>query len=62
MVKAREVAMRYPRLRSRLDDSSAADYPAAPGQTFDIGLRALLHGLTAQLTGRTMHEPRRAGR
>ncbi|WP_155371442.1 TetR/AcrR family transcriptional regulator C-terminal domain-containing protein [Catellatospora vulcania] len=48
--KAREIAMRYPRLRARLDDSSTAGYAAAPEQTFDVGLRALLHGLAAQLT------------
>jgi AcrR family transcriptional regulator len=50
MAKAKEVAAQFPRLRSRLDDSAATEYAAAPEHTFELGLRALIHGLDTQLT------------
>jgi AcrR family transcriptional regulator len=50
MDKAREIAMGFPRLRSRLDAPEAERYAEAPEQTFEHGLRALLHGLDAELT------------
>ncbi|MFG2601781.1 TetR/AcrR family transcriptional regulator C-terminal domain-containing protein [Streptomyces sp. NPDC048462] len=52
MAKAREIAMRYPRLRVRLETPAAAEYAAAPDQTFEFGLRALLDGLEQDLTAR----------
>ncbi|MEU9094655.1 TetR/AcrR family transcriptional regulator C-terminal domain-containing protein [Streptomyces sp. NPDC048428] len=45
MAKAREIAMGYPRLRTRLETRAAAAYAAAPDETFEFGLRALLDGL-----------------
>jgi AcrR family transcriptional regulator len=48
MTKAREVAARFPRLRARLD-TAAADYGAAPDNTFEFGLEAILDGLEARL-------------
>ena len=48
MARAEAVAAQYPRLRARLD-TAAASYAGAPEDTFDIGLRALLDGLAAQL-------------
>ncbi|MET9387242.1 TetR/AcrR family transcriptional regulator [Streptomyces sp. NPDC002928] len=49
MTKAREVALRFPRLRTRLDTPVAAGYNASPEQTFELGLRALLDGLETEL-------------
>ncbi|MFE7794600.1 TetR/AcrR family transcriptional regulator [Streptomyces sp. NPDC057460] len=49
MTKAQEIAMRYPRLRARLDTQAAADYAAAPDKTFEFGLQALLDGLEPEL-------------
>jgi AcrR family transcriptional regulator len=51
MDRAREIATRYPRLRARLD-TAAADYAAAPTDTFEVGLQAILDGLQAQLAGK----------
>jgi AcrR family transcriptional regulator len=48
MAKAREIAAQFPRLRARLE-TSAADYGAAPENTFKFGLQAILDGLQAQL-------------
>ncbi len=48
LAEARTIAARYPHLRSRLD-TSASDYGAAPANTFEFGLRAILDGLEAQL-------------
>ncbi|MFF4750766.1 TetR/AcrR family transcriptional regulator [Streptomyces sp. NPDC002514] len=45
MTKAREIAVRYPRLRARLETRAATEYAAAPDKTFEFGLRALLDGL-----------------
>lgn len=45
--KARGAAAHHLRLRARLD-APAADGIAAPEQTFELGLRALLDGLEAQ--------------
>ncbi|MFE7330184.1 TetR/AcrR family transcriptional regulator C-terminal domain-containing protein [Streptomyces sp. NPDC057565] len=49
MTKAAEVAQEFPRLRARLTQPAATDYAAAPAQTLERGLRALLAGLQAQL-------------
>ncbi|MCA6092283.1 TetR/AcrR family transcriptional regulator C-terminal domain-containing protein [Streptomyces sp. SCA3-4] len=48
LAKATEVAERFPRLRARLG-SAAADYNAAPDDTYATGLHALLDGLTAAM-------------
>jgi AcrR family transcriptional regulator len=48
MANAREIASQFPRLRARLD-TAAAGYGAAPEDTFEFGLQALLDGLQAQL-------------
>jgi AcrR family transcriptional regulator len=46
MEKAKEVAARFPRLRARLE-TAAAEYAAAPKNTFELGLQAILDGLEA---------------
>jgi AcrR family transcriptional regulator len=48
MAKARAVAEQYPRLRDRRA-TATADYGAAPENSFEFGLNALLGGLEAQL-------------
>ncbi|MEV7239228.1 TetR/AcrR family transcriptional regulator C-terminal domain-containing protein [Streptomyces sp. NPDC051020] len=47
MDRAQEVAMRHPHLRVRLE-TPAAEYNAAPDQSFEFGLEALLDGLQHQ--------------
>lgn len=66
MAAARDVALQFPRLRRRLDAPAARQYAAAPDQTFELGLRALIDGLQAQLaahssagSGRDAHPARR---
>jgi AcrR family transcriptional regulator len=52
VARATELAAQFPRLRARLSaqpDDAAAGYGAAPGGSFDFGLRAILDGLEAQL-------------
>lgn len=49
MANAGEVAADFPRLRARLNDPAATDYAAAPEDTLELGLRALLAGLEAEL-------------
>jgi AcrR family transcriptional regulator len=51
MAKAREIAAQFPRLRARLG-TPATEYAASPENTFEVGLRAILEGLDAQLTVR----------
>jgi AcrR family transcriptional regulator len=48
MAEAGQIAARFPRLRARLE-TAAADYGAAPDNSFEFGLQALLDGLEAQL-------------
>jgi len=48
MTRARDIAMQFPRLRSRLE-TPAAGYAAAPEHSFEFGLHAILDGLEAQL-------------
>lgn len=50
MTKAAEVAMAFPRLRTRLDSPAATEYNATPDQAFELGFRALLNGLAEQRT------------
>ena len=52
MAKARAIATQFPRLRARLD-TAAADYGAAPDNTFEFGLQAILDGLQARLDARS---------
>lgn len=49
MTKAREVAARFPRLRSRLDTPAATGYSAGAANGFEFGLHAILDGMAAQL-------------
>ncbi|MGW2822992.1 TetR/AcrR family transcriptional regulator [Streptomyces sp. NPDC001443] len=49
MTSATETAMRFPRLRERLDTTAAMEYTAAPDSTFEFGLRSLLDGFEARL-------------
>jgi hypothetical protein len=48
MAKAADIAKQFPRLRARLD-AAATDYYAAPDNSFEFGLHAILDGLEAQL-------------
>ncbi|WP_084955702.1 TetR/AcrR family transcriptional regulator [Thermoactinospora rubra] len=50
MAKATEIAMPFPRLRSRL--IAPGEYGEAPEGTFEHGLQALLDGLEARLAAR----------
>jgi AcrR family transcriptional regulator len=50
MTRATEIAMRFPRLRERLDTSAASEYAAAPDNTFEFGLQSILDGFEARLT------------
>jgi hypothetical protein len=60
MARAKAIAADFPRLRARLE-TPAAEYGAAPENTFEFGLRALLDGLEAKLTARRAKR-RRSGR
>ena len=51
MAKALEIAAQYPRLRTRLE-TAADDEGAAPDNSFEFGLKAVLDGLGAQLAAR----------
>ncbi|QDO43574.1 TetR family transcriptional regulator [Streptomyces sp. RLB3-17] len=48
MTEARQIAAQFPRLHARLD-THGADYGAAPDNTFQFGLQAVLDGLEARL-------------
>ena len=54
MAKASEIAAQFPRLRARLG-TPAADYAAAPDNSFEFGIQVILDGLEAQLTA--LHPP-----
>jgi AcrR family transcriptional regulator len=58
LARSTEIAMRFPRLRERLDTPAADDYAAAPDGSFEFGLRAILDGFEARLA--TAHHSRRA--
>ncbi|MGW4743291.1 TetR/AcrR family transcriptional regulator [Streptomyces sp. NPDC004290] len=49
MKEAAEVAVRFPRLRSRVEAGAAEAYAEGPGDTFAFGLAALLDGLERAL-------------
>ncbi len=40
-----EVAMRFPRLRARIESIDSSDYYSAPEKSFEIGLEAIFDGL-----------------
>ncbi len=48
MAKAGEIAAGFPRLRARFE-TAAVDYAAAPDNTFEFGLQAILDGLETRL-------------
>jgi hypothetical protein len=49
MAEAVEIASQFPRLKARIGQP-AAEYNAAPDDTFEIGLTALVNGLHDRLT------------
>ncbi len=51
MARASAIATQFPRLRARLG-TAAADYGAAPDNTFEFGLQAILDGMEAQRIAR----------
>jgi AcrR family transcriptional regulator len=51
MARARQIAARFPPLRARLE-TAAADYGAAPENSFEFGLQAILDGLEVKLAAR----------
>lgn len=52
LARATEIAMQFPRLRTRLNTAAASDYAAAPDNSFEFGLQAIFDGLQAQLNAR----------
>lgn len=54
MARSTDIAMRFPRLRERMDTAAAAGYAAAPESSFDFGLQAILDGFEARLTPRDL--------
>jgi AcrR family transcriptional regulator len=58
LATAREIAQDFPRLRLRVDSSAAAQYGAAPAESFKFGLQAILDGLEGEL--KREQESRRA--
>jgi hypothetical protein len=55
LAKARDVATQFPRLRAR-PATAAANYAAAPDNTFEFGLKAILEGLEPN-SPPTAHQP-----
>jgi AcrR family transcriptional regulator len=43
-----EIAMRFPRLRARIESIDSSDYYAAPEKSFELGLEAIFDGLERQ--------------
>ncbi|MBL1075598.1 TetR/AcrR family transcriptional regulator C-terminal domain-containing protein [Nocardia sp. 2] len=52
MSEATEIAMHYPRLRTRIERAAATEYNAAPDNSFQFGLDTLLNGLQDRLRAR----------
>jgi AcrR family transcriptional regulator len=44
-----EIAMRFPRLRARVESIDSSDYYAAPEKSFEMGLEAIFDGLERHL-------------
>lgn len=57
MAMATEVAMASPRLRTLLDTPAVTEYNAAPDQTSELGLKALLDGLATNRAARRAEPP-----
>ena len=49
--QAREIAAQFPHLRARIATAST-EYAAAPEQSFEFGLQAILDGLAARVASR----------
>lgn len=49
LARSAEIAKGFPLLRERLDTPAAAEYAAAPDDSFEFGLRAILDGFEARL-------------
>jgi hypothetical protein len=52
IAKASEIAMRFPRLRARLEATPSVDYAAAPDKSFEFGLQVIFDGFEARLAAR----------
>jgi Tetracyclin repressor-like, C-terminal domain len=52
MARASQVAMRFPRLRARIEALEHADPAGAGDQSFEFGLQVILDGLQARLAAR----------
>jgi len=52
ILKASEIAMRFPRLRARLEGTPSIDYAGAPDKSFEFGLQAIFDGFEARLAAR----------
>jgi len=52
LAQASAIAMRFPRLRARIEAWGDADLAAPPDQSFEFGLQAILDGLEARLAAR----------
>jgi hypothetical protein len=52
IARASELAMRFPRLRARIQALEDADPAAAGDQSFEFGLQVIFDGLQAQLAAR----------
>ncbi|RAG85042.1 TetR/AcrR family transcriptional regulator [Streptacidiphilus pinicola] len=52
--EAKEVALRFPRLRERLEGATETGYGSAPGRSFEFGLRAVLDGLEHRIRTRPL--------
>jgi AcrR family transcriptional regulator len=61
LMKAKEIAKEFPRLRTRLE-TTAASHGAAPEKSFEFGLQAVLDGLEAHLASRRTLVDQRARR
>jgi len=49
VAQASDIARQFPRLRARLDGASGTDYNAAPDNSFEFGLKAILDGFEDRL-------------
>jgi AcrR family transcriptional regulator len=52
LLQATEIALGFPRLRARLEREPVVEYAAAPEQSFEFGLQAIMDGLEERLAGR----------
>ena len=50
--RASDIAMQFPRLRTRVEAAAGADYASAPDKSFEFGLRAIFDGFEDQLNAR----------